>query len=307
MDISIISINYNNSNLTLDFVESVVQQTPSSILYEIIIVDNCSKIEDYKNLEELLSDYTHHVKIVRSNINTGFGGGNMFGTQYASGKYLAYINNDILFIEDCLSSLKDFMETNPSTGVVTPQQLNRDKEPTSCFDYFHGIRKELLGRWAVELTSKKIKRQAKLYKQTVSADFIQGSFLFFDAQKFAEIGGFDTNIFLYYEEMDICFRLKQKRYTSCLYPKTSFVHLHGESTAKNYIIKKELQLSKLYIIKKNNHYLKYSIIHLFMLIKYLLKSIFKPNYWSLFLAILTGKYLENSLKHQQKVIFLNNQ
>jgi len=304
MDISIISINYNNSNLTLDFVESVIQQTPSNILYEIIIVDNCSKIEDYKQLKKLLANHVNHVKIVRSNINTGFGGGNMLGTQYASGNYLAYINNDILFTEDCLSSLKSFMETNPKVGVVTPQQLNRNKKPTSCFDYFHGIRKELLGRWAVEITSKRIKREAKLYKDTVTADFIQGCFLFFDAQKFAEIGGFDTNLFLYYEEMDICYRLKQQGYTSCLYPKTSFIHLHGESTPNNYLIKKELKLSQLYILRKNNHYIKYTIIRLYIAVKLFFKSIFKPRYWNLFFIVLTGKYLENSLKQQQKIVFL---
>jgi len=307
MDVSIISINYNNSKLTVDFVQSVIKHTPSSITYEIIIVDNCSKIEDYNNLQQLLVKFNSGLKIIRSNINSGFGGGNMLGVQHAKGKYLAFINNDILFTEDCLSSLKSFMENNANTGVVTPQQLNRYKEPTSCFDYFHGIRKELFGRWMVELTSKKVKREAKLYQETVCADFIQGCFMFFDAQKFAIIGGFDTNVFLYYEEMDICFRLKQKGYTSCLYPATTFIHLHGESTANNYLIKKELQLSKLYIIKKNNHYLKYSIIRLFILIKYLFKSIIKPKYWSLYLSVLTSKYLENSLKQKQKIEFLNSQ
>jgi len=305
MDISIISINYNNSQLTLDFVQSIIKHTSTSISYEIIIVDNCSEIEDFNNLKTILEKFKNQIKIIRSNVNSGFGGGNMFGTQYASGKYLAFINNDIIFTEDCLSSLKQFMENNSNTGVVTPQQLNRHNKPTSCFDYFHGIRKEIFGRWMVELTSKKIKRETKFYKKIVCADFIQGCFMFFDAQKFANVGGFDTNIFLYYEEMDICFRLKQKGYTSCLHPETTFVHLHGESTAKNYTTKKELQLSKLYIIKKNNRYLKYSIIRLFMLIKYLFKSVFNPKYWSLFSAILTSKYLENSLKHQQKIVFLN--
>ncbi len=305
MDVSIISINYNNSQLTLDFVKSIIQHTPPSITYEIIIVDNCSKIEDYSNLKSILNKFTDVVKVVRSTINTGFGGGNMFGTQYASGKYLAYVNNDIIFIEDCFSSLIWFMENNPDAGTSTPQQLNRDKEPTYSFDYFHGIRKNLLGRWAVELTSNKVKREKKQYTKPVSADFIRGCFMFFDANKFAEIGGFDTNLFLYYEEMDVCFRLKQKGYNSYLYPQTKFIHLDGESTTKNYLISKELKISRLYILRKNHNYIKYLIIRFYMLIRTIFKSFFKPQYWDLAYIILTGKYLENSLKQQQKIIFLN--
>jgi GT2 family glycosyltransferase len=305
MDVSIITINYNNSQLTLDFVESVIKHIPKRILTEIIVVDNCSKIEDYTNLKTILQSYKNKVKVVRSNINTGFGGGNMLGVQYASGKYLAFINNDVIFIENCFSSLINFMKNNPMVGVSTPQQLNRFHKPTSCFDYFHGIRKDIFGRWAVELTSKKIKREDKKYIENVSADFIQGCFMFFDAKKFAEIGGFDTNLFLYYEEMDVCYRLKKKGYSNYLVPKTSFVHLHGESTPKSYLIKKELKISKLYISRKNYNYVRYTIIRIYFLFTILIKSILKPRYWSLFFTILSGKYLENSLKQQQKIVFLD--
>ena len=307
MDVSIISINYNNSNLTLDFVASVIQHTPSSISYEIIIVDNCSQLDDYNNLTTILSKYKDIVTIVRSNINTGFGGGNMLGTQYASGNYLAFINNDILFIEDCLSSLSSFLKNNSTVAAVTPQQLDKHKKPTYSFDYFHGIRKECFGRKLVELTSKKVKREKKQYKDTFEVDFIQGSFMFFDADKFAAVGGFDTNLFLYYEEMDICYRLKQKGYTSYLHPNTSFIHLHGESTPDNYLIIKELKISKLYVFRKNHPYIKYTFLRFYWMVVCLFKSIFKPVFWELFFIVMTGKYLENSLKLKQKMVFLKEE
>ena len=307
MDISIISINYNSSDLTLGLVKSIIQQISSSVLYEIIIIDNCSKPEDYLNLKRVLGNYDSRVTIVRSNINLGFGGGNMLGTQYASGKYLAFVNNDIIFIEDCFSSLKKFMETHQSIAVVTPQQLDRHEKPTYSFDYFHGIRKEIFGRKAIELTSKKIKRERKQYTDSFSVDFVQGSFMFFDAHKFAEVGGFDTNIFLYYEEMDICYRLQQKGYASYLHPETAFIHLQGESTTYSYEIAKELKLSKLYVFRKNHHYLKYLIIRFYWMAVCLYKSIFKPVFWELFFITITGKYVENSLKLQQKIVFIENE
>ena len=303
MDISIITINYNNYLLTLNFIESILKFTSTKISYEIIVVDNCSKIEDYNLLKNNLTKYKKNIRLVRSNINTGFGGGNMYGTLFAKGEYLAFINNDILFTEDCLTSLLKYMIENPDVGVSTPQQLNRHQKPVSCFDYYHGVRKELFGRRFIELTSKKTKRENKLYTKTVTVDFLQGCFMFFDTHKFAEIGGFDTNLFLYFEEMDVCYRLEKKGYTSVLVPETKFIHLHGKSTAKNYLIKKELKISQLYIIRKNYSYLKFSIIRLIMLVKTFFKSIFKPNYWSLFIIILCGTFIENSLKQKQKMIF----
>ncbi len=303
MDISIISINYNNYNLTLNFVKSLIKHTSRNISYEIIIVDNCSKQQDYNFLKNGLREYEKTTKLVRSNINTGFGGGNMYGTQFAKGKYLAFINNDVIFKEDCLTSLLKYMIKNPDTGVSSPQQLNRENKPVFCFDYYHGIRKELFGRWFIEFTSKKVKREKKIYKKTITVDVLQGCFMFFDTRKFSEIGGFDTNLFLYFEEMDICFRLDKKGYKSALIPETVFIHLHGESTAKNYLIKKELKLSQLYIARKNHSYYKFSIIRLIVLIKIFLKSIFKPKYWQLFFTVLKGNFLENSLKQKQKMVF----
>lgn len=307
MDVSIITINFNNSKLTLDYVESVIQQTSPNILYEIIIVDNCSRTDDYYKLKKKLAYFKDRVKIIKSNINLGFGGGNMLGTKFASGKYLAFINNDVIFIEDCLSSLKIFMDANPNVAVVTPQQLDKNKKPTYSFDYFHGIRKEIFGRKLIELTSNKIKREKKLYKNTFSVDFVQGSFMFFDTNKFAEVGGFDTNLFLYYEEMDICFRLKQKGYASFLHPETAFIHLHGESTPDNYLIAKELKISKLYVFRKNHNYIKYTIIRFYWMFVCLFKSTFKHEFWHLFIITLTGKYLENSLKLEQKIVFAENE
>lgn len=300
IDISIISINYNNSQLTLDFIKSVTLYSSKNYIIEFIIVDNCSIDEDYENLKLLLSTLTtKNIKLIRSNINLGFGGGNMLGTQNARGEYLAYLNNDIIFTEDCFSTLINFFKNNPTSAVCTPQQYSKNNQPTSCFDYFHGIRKELFGRKFVELTSKKPKRENIHYTKNLSVDFIQGCFMFFRANIFAEIGGFDTNLFLYYEEMDICYRLKKIGYTSNLVPRTSFKHLHGASTKKSIVIQKELKISQLYISKKNQPFLKHTIIRAIIL----MKLVFKPKKWSFINLLITGKYLENSLKHQQKIHF----
>jgi hypothetical protein len=280
-------------------VSSVLEKTNSKYKIEFIIVDNCSFVEDYKNLLKIFSNF-NNVKLLRSVVNLGFGGGNMLGVQESRGDYIAFINNDVVFTEDCFSSLINHHNKNRFCGVSTPQQFNSNKNPTTCFDYFHGIRKELFGRKIIEFTSNVEKRKNKHYKKNISVDFIQGCFMFFSKETFYKSGGFDTNIFLYYEEMDICYRLKKIGYTSDLVPETSFIHLHGASTEKNFSIKKELKISQLYVSRKNYPYIKYLLIRLIVFVKLL----FKPNSWRLIPLVLTARYLENSLKQKQSIIFL---
>ncbi|MCK5816178.1 MAG: glycosyltransferase family 2 protein [Flavobacteriaceae bacterium] len=299
LEVSIITINYNNSQLTKDFVDSVIQHTPPTISYEIIIVDNCSEIDDFKNLKRLLLPYD--LKLIESNINLGFGGGNMLGVQQATGKYLAFINSDVLFIENCFSNLIPFMEENPTVGVVSPQILDKELNPTYSFDHFHGIRKLLFGTKMVEITSKVALRKKMKYNSIFQVDLILGSFMFFKAEAFSLIRGFDTNIFFYYEEMDLCYRLKKIGYSSYLNPTTSYVHLEGASTKQNYKIKKERNLSRLYTLRKNHNYLKYNIIRFYFATKWFFKALFKFRHFELFIVIIKGSYSGSSLKHDQKI------
>ncbi len=244
--------------------------------------------------------------LIRSNINLGFGGGNMLGNQYAKGTYLAFVNNDVIFVEDCFTSLIKFCENHPNCGVVTPQQYNSNDCPTTCFDHFHGLRKEFFGRTLVELTSNKPKRNNIPYKTNFKADFVQGCFMFFNAIAFHKIGGFDTNLFLYYEEMDTCFRLKKYGFEAWVCPETKFIHLHGASTTINYNIKKELIISRFYILKKNHSFIKYILIRFWYIVKYGFKSIFNFKYASFVTMLITGRFLESSLKQKQNIVVLDD-
>ena len=90
MEVSIITINYNSSEYTINLVKSILAKVSSEIEYEIIITDNASENDDYKNLIEKVPR-DGRIKIEKSNINTGFAGGNMNGFNNSSGKYLLFI------------------------------------------------------------------------------------------------------------------------------------------------------------------------------------------------------------------------
>jgi GT2 family glycosyltransferase len=305
-DIAVILINYNSSEHSINCIRSIVEKTTNNINYQIIITDNCSEKEDYLKLKSFCDEVNYpNLELHRSNINSGFGGGNMFGVQFANAKYLAFVNNDTLLKNDCLSILKNALETNPNIGIAGAQAYKENGDFMISLDHFASPAREIVGRSILEsINSKKFPKRKKKYTNPLQVNFVPGSFMFVRANDFYEVGGFDTNIFLYYEETDLCIRLAKKSKFAYLIPEAEFVHFHGASTGKSLAIKKELKISLLYIMRKHYGFIGHKVVMGFLILKYFFSSILKPKNWSLFFLVLTGAPLSKSLKTKQKIVKL---
>lgn len=295
MDLSIIIINYNTSKFTINCIESIVNTISKNLVYEIIVIDNCSNNEDIANLEKFTVNYSN-LTLIKSKSNTGFGGGNTIGASVAKGTFLAFVNNDTLLQNDCFSILINAMELNPSYGVCSPQSFKENGDFLPTIDHFTSPSKELFGRAFMEFINPKTYPKRKhIYSKPQRGQFVSGSFMMFRKEDFDKIGGFDTAIFLYQEETDLCKRLLKINKYAYLIPEARFIHFHGASTKKSIAIKTELKLSTLYIIKKHYGWLAHKIIFLFFIIKYFIRSFFKLEYWSLFKVLLKGGKFNHSL------------
>lgn len=294
MDVSIVIINFNSSEYTSGCVDSIYQHT-AGLDFEIIVVDNNSGSEDVDALERLLK--TKNVKLIKSKSNLGFGGGNLLGYQFATGDYLAFVNNDAVLTENSLLKLFTYIKSEENVGVLGLHQVGEGGER---FEYsarqFIGLKHHLLGSASSQnFYAKKYGREN--LDTPFEVDMVSGAFMFFDTKKFEAAGGCDPNIFLFYEEMDICLRLKQKGYTTVFYPGSSFIHYQGKSSG-NIAMKNELIISYLYVVQKNYPYWQYLTIKFVLLIKYGIKAIYKPEkYRSPFFIVLKGG---NSLVYSMK-------
>lgn len=298
-------INYNTANYTIDCIESIIKNTAKVTTYQFIIIDNASNYENYLLLRNYIDTKaeTKHIQLIRSRINTGFGGGNMLGVQYASGKYLAFINNDVLLQNDCLTILKKFMDNNTNIGVCGPQAFKENEEILPTIDHFASLWRELLGRKFLErINPNNYPKRKILYKQPKRGQFVAGSFMFFSAEAFKNVGGFDTNIFLYYEETDICKRLLKHKKLAYLVPEGKFTHFHGASTPKSVSLKAELKISLLYVIRKHYGFISYHVLLNYLRIKYFFSALVKPKNWPVFFILLKQAPLGLSLKHKQKIL-----
>ncbi|MEL6812189.1 MAG: glycosyltransferase family 2 protein [Bacteroidota bacterium] len=296
-DIAVIIINYNSTDYTLKCIEAVTEKTGPKVSYQIIVVDNCSAHEEYKKLKDNFP-YREHISLHRSDINTGFGGGNMHGVRFANAEYLLFLNNDAMLLNDALTTLKDFMDANPKVGVSTAQNFDEHHAFVPSFDHNKGFRRLLFGRSFLEKRNpKKYPKRKKEYVSPVQVDWVNGAFMFFREEAFMGVGGFDTSIFLYYEEMDICYRLLQKGYTAMLVPEAKILHYQGVSIGKSKAINKEGYLSYLYVIRKNYGWGKYFLTKIYLALVFLIK----PKRWYLLPTVLWTDR-SNSLRAKQKTV-----
>lgn len=304
MDISIIIINYNTALLTYNCIQSIVAFTPKDLNFEIILIDNASQLEDFNSLKSNIDVLNlSNITLFRSKINTGFSGGNMLGVQFATGKFLTFINSDVLLTCDSFSELINYFNNHKNVGVIGLQPIYKNGNKQIPFSHFQNFQLSLLGYWLFEKLNPRKANRRGIYEKPIKVDFVVGSFMFFRAKSFYEIGGFDNNIFLYYEEMDVCQRLKKINLDAVFFPHLNYVHLIGASTKLGYVKKIELKISHLYVVSKNNGYFSYLILKLLFIIEYFFKSIFKPKHFKMLYKLITfGPVLSSSLKNTQKIL-----
>ncbi len=304
MDVGIVLINYNNYKLTIEAVKSIIYNTAPELRFQIIIIDNASDYEDYTSLLKWVNgEGNGRVNLIRSVINTGFGGGNMMGVQHINAKYYAFINNDSILQNDCLSLLNNFMDDHTDVAISAPDMLDEKMERKIGFDHFVSVQREIFGSSFLEwINPKKYPNRKATYDKPLAVNYVNGSFMFCRAKDFDDVGGFDTNIFLFFEESDLCYRLYKRGKSTFFVPEAKYVHLQGKSMPHPTTTKIELKTSMFYVIRKHSGYLSYQFLRLVFILRYGLTSLVKPKYFSLFIRILIGLPLSKSIKNKQKIV-----
>lgn len=307
LDVSCIYINYNSASFTIDAIKSLVEQTKETVNYEIVVVDNGSVYADYELLRNSLESLEFNsIRIYRSRVNTGFGAGNMMGVNFAlPSRYYAFINNDTLIIqENTLKDLKQFMDSTKDAGICGPQMMSENLEFISSIDHHATPARQLLKRDVLEfINPTRYPKRKKRYSSPVSCGYVPGSFMFVKSSAFDEIGGFDTAIFLFYEESDLCRRMEKKLALKTYHiPYQQYIHYQGKSTNKNLSIKVEQKISLLYLIKKHHGRLPFILMRLFYTLKYAITAIFSKKKRQLFWELIKGATVDQSLRCRQQVV-----
>lgn len=110
----------------------------------------------------------------------------MSGANVAAGRYLCFLNNDVVLLDDCVTSLCDYLDGHPDLGCITPVQLNKQLRQTHMFKHNQGIRHELFGDNLFERFWPKSfpRRDAKIEGDPLEVMQLNGCFMLFPAAKF---------------------------------------------------------------------------------------------------------------------------
>lgn len=212
--ISIITINYNNLKDTIRFLRSIEKINPRNV--EIIVVDNGSR----KDISPIMKTYFPEVKVVRSESNLGFAGGNNLGTAAASGDVIYYVNNDTYFLEDHFQTLADRLIENPEIGAVSPQLIYPDG------------RIQFQGKTEINPFTGRTRDLTPNRKGLVPTAYIHGGAVMTSRKVLEKAGLMPENYFLYYEELSWAEQMKAAGFRLYIDMDHEIVHDESSTTSK---------------------------------------------------------------------------
>lgn len=234
MDLSILIVNYNTCKLTLDCLQSVFASN-TSYTFEVIVIDNHS-IDS--SVESISVEYPQ-VTLIANDDNTGFAKANNQGMEIAKGRYILLLNSDTIIREDTLQTMILFMDENPTIGasgckVILPDGT-LDKAckrgfptPSASFYYAFGLSRLFPDRPKYN--------QYQLGHldpdQEYPVDCLVGAFMMVRRETMEQVGGLDETFFMYGEDIDWCYRIKQAGWGIYYYPRTTIIHYKGGSARR---------------------------------------------------------------------------
>lgn len=233
--ISIVTYNSKEIFKTLNSLQKELKDHPE---VEVYVFDNHSSEEYQKKLREYESD---HFTITFFAENKGFGFGHNYNARLANEELFLVCNPDVLINQKSVALMVDYMKKHPEVSLTAPKVLNADGTPQylmrqklDVFDYmirfvpFKAVKKIFDDR-----LSKYECREVTDSDEIQEVLFVSGCFMLFQKKDFDAINGFDERFFMYFEDNDICRRLRDAGGKIIYLPQATIIHFYGKEAHKS--------------------------------------------------------------------------
>ena len=236
IEISIITINYNGLEDTCTLIESI----PFNEKMEVIVVDNASNNQE----AEAITKRYPQVKVIQSEQNLGFAGGNNLGIQASQGKYLFLVNNDTVFKDFNIQALIDRIESSPEIGIVCPKIRFAWGNNPIQFAGYTPLSRITVRNHAIGFNEE----DRGQYDTAHPTPYAHGAAMLIRRDAIGEVGLMPECYFLYYEELDWSMMFTRAGYQIWYEPNCTIYHKESQATGQNsplrsyYLIRNRLLL-----------------------------------------------------------------
>ncbi|MBD2526609.1 glycosyltransferase family 2 protein [Nostoc sp. FACHB-133] len=276
--VSIILVNYNGADVLINCLNSLEKFIPKDNC-EIILVDNNSQ----DNSIDIVDNKFPEIKLIKLPRNVGFGAGNNAGAKVAKGEFLLLLNTDTILTNNILPHLIELMSGNQDVGVIGTKLLFPDGSFQISFSPEIGIRGEFqaqkIHKYAENKNAFNIIEQD--FQDIKEVDIVVGAAFFIRANLFNLLDGFDEKFFMYFEDSDLCQRVRNEGYKIIYTPHISLIHLRGHSVKKiSNKMSVEYRRSQIYYYHKHRPMWEILTLRVYLIFKFLYQYLKTSNPYS---------------------------
>lgn len=300
--VSVILVSYNTCKLTLDTISAIYKET-KDINFEIILVDNNSKDDTVEEVEKTFK----LVKIIKNNINAGFGAANNIGVKHASGEYIFLLNTDTILLNNAIKVLSDYLDVNNDVVASAGNLYDQKKNPTTSYSKLFPSLLSELNQLFFNFTALFHRSNAHFNYSDKPIKFkgsLSGADAMIRKDTFNLVGGFDEDFFLYYEETELFYRMTNLGHYVASVPDAKIIHLEGASeSVKDITLKRSMTSKYIYLDKHSTplkiffHHILFMVTALSRMFAFRLKGdVKRAQYWSTLRRIENEVYIEFNRK-----------
>lgn len=230
-DVSVLIVSFNTRDRLRECLTALHGQT-GGIWFETVLIDNASR----DGSADMVETEFPTVKLIRSGANLGFANANNRALQDAGGRYVVLLNPDAALPPGSLEQAVRHMEAAPAVGMGGGRLIGSDGGLQPSGRLFPSLLNEILVLSGLAFKfpgSKFFGRADRTWADPMwpaEVDWVPGAFAIIPRELIDRIGFFDPRFFLYYEEVDLCRRIKQAGRVVQYWPDLCITHIGGESS-----------------------------------------------------------------------------
>ena len=265
-DLSVILVSFNDWDHLEKCLDSL-RAFQSRIDTEIVVLDNNSS----DGSPDFVRRRFPEVKLVCNSENKGFARASNLGIRASTGEFVLFLNTDTVADAEAVIRLLENIRQKASIGAVGPALMKDRRTYQISFGRKVDFFSQLVQKAFFNLYySRKLKRD----KEIREVGWLSGACLMARRKALEEVGGFDENYFLYFEDIDLCYRIREKGWTLQYCPEAHILHIGGTSASlKKKSIRYQYRKSQLYFYRKHTSGLSQKLLRLYLRLNFIFSAL----------------------------------